>query len=542
MSDAIKLQKLDLRGTAITSIILPNGGVLEEVYLPNTVTSLEIRNQAYLQTIDLAEGTELEVLVLENTPVDYRDLFPYLGEEGRARILGIEMSAYGDDFLEDIQTDLDGKGGIDSFGNFIPNPVMQGVIRILDTENIDPSLLNWFAINLPDLTIEVNVVLVGLEFTDFEEYVALTNYSQNTTGLLAIPSAINADLTPENNIIFGVDGWKPVTKIAASVLANKNFTSIQLPNQLEEIGASAFQGANQFTEIFIPETVTVIGANAFAGNNASLLILAEPDSKPVGWDSNWNSGDSDVFWGVRATPTLFTFNTKGGDTVTSISARYLLELSTPLKFGYNSNGWFYDNTEVTFPFIPLKTDPLTLEIEVGEWMPWEYEARFKLPDDTVHETIYVAYGDFLGSEFIDIDKGGSNEPTYGSQIFRGWYTSAGGGTKLTSDYTINQDALADGYVVDFYGQFLDTQGLVFTYQAGDDVYDVTEFILTDTSMPNGSINLFVPATFDDQTNGEKEVRHVTLLTSNTTHRNKVGSLTIEENNLTNRIYKNNTLT
>ena len=66
---------------------------------------------------------------------------------------------------------------------------------------------------------------------------------------------------------------------------------------------------------------------------------------------------------------------------------------------------------------------------------------------------------------------------------------------------LNQDALEYGYIIEFYGQFLDTQGLVFTYNATDDVYDVTGFNLADTSMANGSINLFIPATFDNGTNG-----------------------------------------
>ena len=54
-------------------------------------------------------------------------------------------------------------------------------------------------------------------------------------------------------------------------------------------------------------------------------------------------------------------------------------------------------------------------------------------------------------------------------------------------------------------------------------------------MANGSINLFIPATFDNGTNGEKEVRHVTL-TGSTIPKRKVGSITIEENSLTNRVF------
>ena len=452
------------------------------------------------------------------------------------------MSAYGDDLLIQIQNDLDGKGGIDSFGNYIDKPFMQGIIRILNDANIDPTILNWFTINLADLVLETNIVLPELVFTDEGDTITLSQYTGNTTGLLDIPNSINADLTPENNIIFGIDGWKPVTKINASALANKSFTEIELPNSLIEIGDAAFQNSSGFTSIFIPSTVTTIGANVFSGNDTNLIILSNLTEAPIGWDATWNTENYHVYWGVRSTPTVFEFDTKGGESISPIVARFLLELPTPTKFGYNSSGWMYNEAAVTLPLVPTGDDPFNYLIEVDEWEPWVYEARFILPDETIHETIYVTYGDTLGSEFILIDQNGANEPVIEDVVFRGWYTSSDGGIRLTSAYTINQDALSDGYIVNFYGQVAETLGLVFTYQAGDDVYDVTEFSLSDTSMADGSINLFVPGTYDDGTNGEKQVRHVTLECSDSTQRLKLGSLEIEGNSLTNRIYKNNTST
>ena len=534
LSGAIKLKKLDLRGTSITSVILPEGGVLEELYLPNTITALEIRNQSYLTQVDIAEGTEIEFLILENTLLDYKELLPYLSENGKVRILGIEMSAYGEDYLLSIQEDLTGIGGIDSNGNYTDKPFMQGIIKIQSTTNINPDLLNWFSFTLSDLKVEVNVILNGLQLTEHEDHFVLTKYTQDTTGLISLPTAKNANLNSMNNIIFGIEGWKPLTKIADRVFANKTFTSIKMPDQLEEIGAGAFQDTNQFVEILIPETVTTIGANAFIGNNDNLIILTTQDEKPTGWDVDWHSGNSTVIWGVRETPTVFTFNVKGGDAIGSISAKYLTSLPTPLKFGANSSGWLFKGQPVSFPIAPLKTDPQTLEIEVDEWIPWVYEARFILPDNTVHKTIYVTYGDTLGSEFILIDKGGANKPTYGSEIFKGWYAPSSGGTQLTSSYVINQNALEDGYIVEFYAQFLDTRGAIFTYNTTDDVYDVTKFSLTDTSMANGSINLYIPATFDDGINGERYVRNIKLTSSNSAYKKKLGSVVIEENTLTNR--------
>jgi hypothetical protein len=48
-------------------------------------------------------------------------------------------------------------------------------------------------------------------------------------------------------------------------------------------------------KIFIPKSVTSIGKNAFYATN--LTIYTEWESKPDGWDDNWNSSNHPVKWG-----------------------------------------------------------------------------------------------------------------------------------------------------------------------------------------------------------------------------------------------------
>ena len=73
-------------------------------------------------------------------------------------------------------------------------------------------------------------------------------------------------------------------------------TDINLPIGLKEIGPYAFQTCDELPYIFIPKTVKTIGAKAFQ-NCWCLNIYCEAESKPEGWDEEWNYTNRPVTWG-----------------------------------------------------------------------------------------------------------------------------------------------------------------------------------------------------------------------------------------------------
>lgn len=72
--------------------------------------------------------------------------------------------------------------------------------------------------------------------------------------------------------------------------------SIILPSSVSSIGDSAFYACRSLTKIVIPSTVTSIGKAAFGGC-MNLNVYCEAESKPDGWDNNWNSYNCPVTWG-----------------------------------------------------------------------------------------------------------------------------------------------------------------------------------------------------------------------------------------------------
>ena len=62
--------------------------------------------------------------------------------------------------------------------------------------------------------------------------------------------------------------------------------SIELPNGLDTIGEMAFEACYGLESVFIPKSVTTIGKSPFDG--CSTTIYCEAESKPAGWDDDWN--------------------------------------------------------------------------------------------------------------------------------------------------------------------------------------------------------------------------------------------------------------
>ena len=78
----------------------------------------------------------------------------------------------------------------------------------------------------------------------------------------------------------------------------RSLTSIEIPDSVTSIGGGAFWSCTKLTRITIPNSVTSIGSSAFY-NCTSLTIYCEAESKPSGWDSDWNYINCPVVWGYK---------------------------------------------------------------------------------------------------------------------------------------------------------------------------------------------------------------------------------------------------
>jgi hypothetical protein len=89
LAGATNIENIYCEGTAITSVTLPNGGILQTLHLPSTVTSIIIRNHANITDLSIPTYENVKTIVLENVPtIDTKALLlsNELASDGSVRI------------------------------------------------------------------------------------------------------------------------------------------------------------------------------------------------------------------------------------------------------------------------------------------------------------------------------------------------------------------------------------------------------------------------------------------------------------------------
>ena len=96
-----------------------------------------------------------------------------------------------------------------------------------------------------------------------------------------------------------------VTSIEPSTFENcEKLISVIFSDSLTNIGESAFKFCRSLQTLNISKNILNIGKEAFYGCS-SLFLYCENDSKPSGWDEQWNSGFSRIYWSVDVDDFVF---------------------------------------------------------------------------------------------------------------------------------------------------------------------------------------------------------------------------------------------
>ena len=202
----LNLEKIDIRNTSLTSALLPEGGVLNELRLPSTITSLRLVNQTYLtdEFFEIQGTPEFDSLRIENSPgVDSIDLIQYLAPTGAVRITNIQLVTNKTSFLDDLVDMLEGRQGIDSFGNIVPNPVLTGTITIYAGSDFNQ---DYYQSKLPNIIFNHIVLPEGLTYTPSGNNLLISGYS-------GVANTINI---PES-VPFGIDNVDYVLGAAVDI-------------------------------------------------------------------------------------------------------------------------------------------------------------------------------------------------------------------------------------------------------------------------------------------------------------------------------------
>jgi len=129
MSGCTDLKIVNARGTGITSFTLPENTIIEEMYLPKTLTSLTLKNVHTLNTLVIESMYNIKNLIYENSTYSLDELLTKCGGLTRMRLVLSNDYSYTMDF-DGFMYYHNNIMGIDDQGFNLPHPNISGTITL----------------------------------------------------------------------------------------------------------------------------------------------------------------------------------------------------------------------------------------------------------------------------------------------------------------------------------------------------------------------------------------------------------------------------
>lgn len=113
------IEEVYFDGTGISGVELPNGGVLNTLHLPDTITNLTIRNQPLLADLDINDFSNISTLWLENAGIAdeaSKQIVCDISDNARVRLLGIDWEMEDADEFKTVFDKVNTYRGLDEQG------------------------------------------------------------------------------------------------------------------------------------------------------------------------------------------------------------------------------------------------------------------------------------------------------------------------------------------------------------------------------------------------------------------------------------------
>lgn len=151
-------------GTKLTSVAFSNGGRLRIVRLPETISSLILRNQTQIEELSLKSYANISSLWIENSPaVPFEEIVEQSTKLDRIRLYNVEWETESEATLKAFYDKISAKNadgtykvkGMDAVGMTIDTPVITGKVKV---PSISEDFLRQLNLLFPELIVNVNGV------------------------------------------------------------------------------------------------------------------------------------------------------------------------------------------------------------------------------------------------------------------------------------------------------------------------------------------------------------------------------------------------
>lgn len=165
ISGCSNVEEVYFDGTGITGLMLPNGGILKKLHLPETITNLTIRNQSGITEFVVPSFENVTTLRLENvsSAVDSLDILETIAASSRVRLIGIDWEFDTVAEIEAVYDILDSMRGLDENGNNMPTAQVSGRVYV---PSIKGSELAELSARYPSITIAYDHAFNTVTFYD----------------------------------------------------------------------------------------------------------------------------------------------------------------------------------------------------------------------------------------------------------------------------------------------------------------------------------------------------------------------------------------
>lgn len=215
VSSCSNLKYLDARGTQIPSVTLPSAGILEEVYLPDTINTLKISNQTNLKVFDLPTNQSgnysLINLSVSNTPlIDTKTLVEKSIDAGlkTLEIYDANWTMPNGELLKKIKTKAE-KGDLTNLS--LGKAILQGKFYVDQMDSYSIKKIKHYFSGVPEDKINDDAALDNQEGRSFQLYVTRATRSFQMK-FLNDGEEIETDLL-DNRIDDGASYMLPIDKL-----------------------------------------------------------------------------------------------------------------------------------------------------------------------------------------------------------------------------------------------------------------------------------------------------------------------------------------
>ena len=203
LSGCSNIEKVYAKGTAVTAVLLPAGGVMKTLQLPATITKLDVQNHPQLTDLTIAGTSNITTLRWEgenNTSLNIQNLLKSMPANSRVRLVGFEWTAANVEAIYSIYDKLDTFRGLDANGNNTDKAVVSGTIRVGDVTEEDIVTLSA---KYPNVTIEYDRVVYAVKFIVDGKVVSLQRLEAGAA--ITVPANPTKEQTAQYTFVFG--GW-----------------------------------------------------------------------------------------------------------------------------------------------------------------------------------------------------------------------------------------------------------------------------------------------------------------------------------------------